>query len=203
MRQADLGPAERRALGGAGEDDVVHLLAAHGRLGACAPSTQAMASTTFDLPDPFGPTTTVTPGSSCSVVASANDLKPLRVRDFRNTGPANLAPGHPGARAPAERCGDRPGRRCAAARRCARRVPGANPPVQQREQGGRSARAGAALARRSRRSARRDRVNHEVEHLVAGEADRLAGGRHLQRHRGDRARIGPTRWRATHARLRP
>ena len=54
-------------------------------LGACAPSTQAMASTTFDLPDPFGPTTTVTPGSSCSVVVSANDLKPLRVRDFRNT----------------------------------------------------------------------------------------------------------------------
>ena len=54
-------------------------------LGACAPSTQAMASTTFDLPDPLGPTTTVTPGSSSIVVASANDLKPLRVRDFRNT----------------------------------------------------------------------------------------------------------------------
>ncbi len=33
-------------------------------LGAWAPSTQAMASTTLDLPDPFGPTTTVTPGSS-------------------------------------------------------------------------------------------------------------------------------------------
>ena len=29
-READLGPAERRARGGAGEDDVVHLLAAHG-----------------------------------------------------------------------------------------------------------------------------------------------------------------------------
>ncbi len=54
-------------------------------LGACAPSTQAIASTTFDLPEPFGPTTTVTPGSSCIVVASANDLNPLRVRDFRNT----------------------------------------------------------------------------------------------------------------------
>ena len=37
-------------------------------LGAWAPSTQAMASTTFDLPEPFGPTTTVTPGSSWSVV---------------------------------------------------------------------------------------------------------------------------------------
>ena len=32
-------------------------------LGACAPSTQAMASTTLDLPLPFGPTTTLTPGS--------------------------------------------------------------------------------------------------------------------------------------------
>src|SRR5262245_12873033 len=53
--------------------------------GACAPSTQAIASTTFDLPDPFGPTTTVTPGSSSSVVASANDLNPLRVSDLRNT----------------------------------------------------------------------------------------------------------------------
>ena len=30
--------------------------------GAWAPSTQPMASTTLDLPLPFGPTTTVTPG---------------------------------------------------------------------------------------------------------------------------------------------
>ena len=53
--------------------------------GACAPSTHAMASTTLDLPLPFGPTTTVTPGSRSSVVASAKDLKPLRVSDRRNT----------------------------------------------------------------------------------------------------------------------
>src|SRR4051794_41921136 len=52
-----------------------------------------MASTTFDLPDPFGPTTTVTPGSNWSVVGSANDLKPLRVSDFKNTaGPTLVAP---------------------------------------------------------------------------------------------------------------
>ena len=44
-----------------------------------------MASTTFDLPDPLGPTTTVTPGSISSVVESANDLNPLMVRVFRNT----------------------------------------------------------------------------------------------------------------------
>src|SRR5579884_1333354 len=50
-----------------------------------APSTHATESTTFDFPEPFGPTTTVTPGSNSSVVRSANDLKPLRVNDFRNT----------------------------------------------------------------------------------------------------------------------
>ena len=54
-------------------------------LGAWAPSTQAMASTTLDLPLPFGPTTTVTPGSMSSVVGSAKDLKPLMVSDLRNT----------------------------------------------------------------------------------------------------------------------
>jgi len=53
--------------------------------GAWAPSTHAMASTTLDLPEPFGPTTTVTPGSSSITVVSAKDLKPLRVSDLRNT----------------------------------------------------------------------------------------------------------------------
>ena len=60
--------------------------------GACAPSTQATASTMLDLPEPLGPTTTVTPGSRLIVVASANDLKPLRVKLFRNT----VAPTIPG-----------------------------------------------------------------------------------------------------------
>src|SRR6476469_4485233 len=54
-------------------------------LAPCSPSTQAIASTTFDLPDPFGPTTAVIPGSSRSVVDDANDLKPFIVRDFRCT----------------------------------------------------------------------------------------------------------------------
>ena len=53
--------------------------------GPWAPRTQATASTTFDLPEPFGPTTTVMPGSSSIVVGSANDLKPLRVSVFKNT----------------------------------------------------------------------------------------------------------------------
>ena len=96
--QADLGPAERGPLGRPGEDDVVHLLAAHARSGACAPSTQAMASTTLDLPLPFGPTTTVTPGSSVSTVVSAKDLKPLRVSWRRNTASAESTRGLPWAR---------------------------------------------------------------------------------------------------------
>src|SRR4051795_10980425 len=49
----------------------------------CSPITQASASTTFDLPEPLGPTTQVTPGSSCRVVAEANDLNPRSVRLLR------------------------------------------------------------------------------------------------------------------------
>src|SRR3954470_23250814 len=51
----------------------------------CSPSTQDMASTTLDLPEPFGPTTHVMPGSKRSVVADAKDLKPFTVRVFRCT----------------------------------------------------------------------------------------------------------------------
>ena len=47
--------------------------------------TQARASTTFDLPEPLGPTTQVMPGSRRSVVAEAKDLKPLRVSVLRYT----------------------------------------------------------------------------------------------------------------------
>jgi hypothetical protein len=37
----------------------------------------------FDLPDPFGPTTTETPGENSRRVRSGKDLKPLSVTDFR------------------------------------------------------------------------------------------------------------------------
>ena len=82
--KADLGPAERRrvAVPAKMTSSIFWLRTA---LGACAPSTHAIASTTFDLPEPLGPTTTVTPGSSCIVVDSAKDLKPLRVSALRNT----------------------------------------------------------------------------------------------------------------------
>ena len=58
--------------------------------GPWAPSTQVTASTTLDLPEPLGPTTTVTPGSSSRVVVSAKDLKPFMVKRLRNIG-ATLA----------------------------------------------------------------------------------------------------------------
>src|SRR4029450_10825658 len=51
----------------------------------CSPRTQAIASTTFDLPEPFGPTTQVIPGSKRRVVADAKDLKPFSVRLLRCT----------------------------------------------------------------------------------------------------------------------
>src|SRR6478736_961096 len=51
----------------------------------CSPSTQAIASTTLLLPEPFGPTTAVIPDSNRSVVAEAKDLNPLSVSDLRCT----------------------------------------------------------------------------------------------------------------------
>ncbi len=60
-------------------------------LAPCSPMTQASASTTLDLPEPFGPTTQVIPGSKRSVVAEANDLKPRRVMLFRYTSVEVLA----------------------------------------------------------------------------------------------------------------
>src|SRR5713101_7943837 len=51
----------------------------------CWPMTHENASTTLDLPEPFGPTTHVIPGSKCSVVAEAKDLNPRSVRVFRYT----------------------------------------------------------------------------------------------------------------------
>ena len=52
-------------------------------LAPCSPITHAIASTTFDLPEPFGPTTAVIPCSKLSVVAEANDLNPRIVRLFK------------------------------------------------------------------------------------------------------------------------
>src|SRR3569833_682926 len=55
------------------------------RLAPCSPSTQAMASTTLDLPEPFGPTTLRLEPGITAVVGDAKDLKPLSVRLDRCT----------------------------------------------------------------------------------------------------------------------
>src|SRR5690349_6457221 len=71
----------------------------------CSPSTQAMASTTLLLPEPFGPTTQVMPGSKRSVVGEAKDLKPLSVRLLRCT---CCLLGRPGGRPPRTLQGPQP-----------------------------------------------------------------------------------------------
>src|SRR3954466_10265018 len=45
-------------------------------LALCSPIDHLIASTTFDLPQPLGPTTPVTPSSKENTTRSANDLKP-------------------------------------------------------------------------------------------------------------------------------
>ncbi len=45
-------------------------------LADCSPMTQRMASTTFDLPQPFGPTIEVIGSGKLIDVLSTNDLKP-------------------------------------------------------------------------------------------------------------------------------
>ena len=46
--------------------------------GLCSPSAQSTPSVMFDLPQPFGPTITLTPGENSSFVRSGKDLKPFR-----------------------------------------------------------------------------------------------------------------------------
>ena len=76
QRQRDFRQPHRRALGRAVEDAVGHALGAQ-HLWLCSPSTQEMASTTFDLPQPLGPTMQVIPLPLNVIgVLSQNDLKP-------------------------------------------------------------------------------------------------------------------------------
>ena len=64
-----------------------------------SPITQRSASTRFDLPQPFGPTTPVSPGSIRKSVGSTNDLKPERRRreNFMASPAARSASGWSGA----------------------------------------------------------------------------------------------------------
>src|ERR1700678_1248133 len=54
--------------------------------GDCSPIAHSTASVTFDLPEPLGPTTTLTPGPKSRRVRSGKDLKPFRLIDFRRIG---------------------------------------------------------------------------------------------------------------------
>src|ERR1017187_4889359 len=51
--------------------------------GLCSPRTQRIASAMLDFPQPFGPTTAVTPGSNDRGRGSANHLKPWSLSVFR------------------------------------------------------------------------------------------------------------------------
>ena len=51
--------------------------------GLCSPSAQSTASVMFDLPEPLGPTITLTPGENSSLARSGNDLNPFISIDLR------------------------------------------------------------------------------------------------------------------------
>src|SRR5271167_3916661 len=65
------------------------------RVGACSPSTQRIASTTLDLPQPLGPTTAVVPALKLITVASRKDLKPTNSRLLRRIQPSPPPPQQP------------------------------------------------------------------------------------------------------------
>ncbi len=63
----------------------------------CSPSTQEMASTTLDLPQPLGPTMQVAPDPlKVTTVRSQNDLKPTisTFRSFSKMSPLSLKSRH-------------------------------------------------------------------------------------------------------------
>ena len=60
-------------------------------LAEVSPITQRSASIRLDLPQPFGPTMPVSPGSISSSAGSTNDLKPV-IRSLVNCNNAPLSP---------------------------------------------------------------------------------------------------------------
>src|SRR6187399_1605581 len=75
--------------------------------GLCSPSAQSTASVTFDLPQPLGPTITLTPGENTSEVRSGKDLKPLIVIELRCMVSARLEEACRAPRTPSSRLDQR------------------------------------------------------------------------------------------------
>src|SRR5690606_8921118 len=74
-----------------------------------SPITQRSASTRFDLPQPFGPTTPVSPRSMTNSAGSTKDLKPRsrsRVNFMRATPRATRQPSRSGGQAAASMMAD-------------------------------------------------------------------------------------------------
>ena len=93
-------------------------------LALCSPRTHRIESEMFDLPLPFGPTTTLRPGSKTMAVRSAKDLNPLSVSDFRYTCQTPSREGATPPLPPPRRQGRQsPCIPCAAARRAPPRTP--------------------------------------------------------------------------------
>src|SRR6201999_4620473 len=68
--------------------------------GLCSPKAHSTASVMLLLPEPFGPTITLTPGENSRLTRSGKDLKPFIVIDLRYMVPLILLepPGSPTAR---------------------------------------------------------------------------------------------------------
>src|SRR6516164_3896355 len=62
--------------------------------GDCSPIAHSTVSVMSDLPEPFGPTTTLTPEPKSSRARSGKDLKPFNVSDFRCTRDLAFQPFH-------------------------------------------------------------------------------------------------------------
>src|SRR5690606_2404126 len=162
-------------------------------LAPCSPITQARASTTLDLPDPFGPTMQVIPGSSWSVVEEANDLKPRSVRDLRYTvrTPHERRAGADGASCQRRPAGKQRPQRTTRGRRGPGTTPGGSDRcgrARRRPSPCSGSRCVRPRVRRRRRGARiEDRAGPdgrhqgpELQHLVGVEAD----AEHAQREAG-------------------